>query len=267
MIAFAVRVHAHAHGDVNTAYRVRDDEWTQIAKGDPQLPQAFHPMEKMLGIKEGDILLGMCTYHNNENRTIYPGSTHTDEMCNIYIMYYTENAQEVMSTCAGNSYPTLERKIPADAKVKPIHIGGDEVSQVEQVHNHEPDHNHENNPVTTSSPKVTEWRFDEDEADPTWYDKRIEMRMPNVTTKNEDTYIVSSFKLKDDERYITMIKPLTNAKIAHHMFVYGCEAPALTSAKYWEGANACNGAQMMIFAWGLDAKALILPEGNILFLG
>jgi hypothetical protein len=120
LIAFAVRVHAHVHGDVNTAYRVRNDEWTQIAKGDPQLPQAFYPMKQVLEIKEGDILLGMCTYHNNETRTVYPGSTHTDEMCNIYIMYYTQNAQEVMSMCSGNSNPELEQKIPADAKIKPI---------------------------------------------------------------------------------------------------------------------------------------------------
>jgi len=120
LIAFAVRVHAHVHGDVNTAYRVRNDEWTQIVKGDPQLPQAFYPMKQVMEIKEGDILLGMCTYHNNENRTVYPGSTHTDEMCNIYIMYYTENAQEVMSVCSGNSYQELEQKIPADAKIKPL---------------------------------------------------------------------------------------------------------------------------------------------------
>lgn len=131
LTAFAVRVHAHMHGDVNAAYRVRNGEMTEIAKIDPQLPQAFYPMKQILDIKNGDILLGMCTYHNNENRTIYPGSTHTDEMCNVYIMYYTENAQEVMGVCGGSSYPELERKIPADAKVKPdssLNSGG---------HNHE----------------------------------------------------------------------------------------------------------------------------------
>ena len=119
MNAFAVRVHAHIHGDVNTAYRVRNGVWTQIAKIDPQLPQAFYPMNEMLDIKEGDILLGMCTYHNNENRAINPGATHTDEMCNIYIMYYTLNAQEVMGTCGGNSNRELEQQIPPEAKVKP----------------------------------------------------------------------------------------------------------------------------------------------------
>ena len=87
---FAFRVHAHVHGNVNTAYRIRDNKWTEIAKGDPQLPQAFYPTSSLYEIKDGDILVGMCTYHNDENRTVYPGSTHTDEMCNIYIMYYTK---------------------------------------------------------------------------------------------------------------------------------------------------------------------------------
>ena len=114
-----MRVHAHIHGDVNTAFRIRDGEWTQIAKGDPQLPQAFYPMKPVMEIKEGDILLGICTYHNNETRTVYPGSTHTDEMCNIYIMFYTENADQIMDTCSGNSNSELEEKIPADAKIKP----------------------------------------------------------------------------------------------------------------------------------------------------
>ena len=257
MKAFAVRVHAHMHGDVNTAYRVRNDEWTQIAKGDPQLPQAFYPMKQVLDIKNGDILLGMCTYHNNETRPVYPGPTHNDEMCNIYIMFYTENAQEVMGTCAGNSHPTLEQQIPADAKVKPINKDSSSISIDENQHNHDMS----SIVATTSSlVKPSEWRFDEDHESPPVYDKRIEFRMPNVTTGNDDAYIVTAFKLNEADRYITMIEPLTNAKIAHHMFVYGCEEPALTQS-YWEGASPCRGAQMMLFAWGLNAKALVLPEG------
>jgi hypothetical protein len=117
--AFAVRVHAHMHGDVNAAYRYRNEEMTEIGKVDPQLPQAFYPMKQIVEIKDGDILLGICTYHNDENRIIYPGPTHKDEMCNVYIMYYTENAQDVMGVCGGSSHPALERKIPIDAKIKP----------------------------------------------------------------------------------------------------------------------------------------------------
>jgi hypothetical protein len=93
-------------------------------------------------------------------------------------------------------------------------------------------------------------------------DKRIEILMPNVTTQNEDAYMATYYKLGDDERYITSIEPLTNAKIAHHMFVYGCEKPSQLKS-YWEGVDVCRGQKALLFAWGLNAKALELPEGSI----
>jgi len=116
---FAYRVHAHSHGDVNAAYRVRNSEWTQLAKADPQWPQAFYPTDSLIDIKDGDTLIGSCTYHNDENRYVYAGTTHNDEMCNIYLMYYTDNTDDVMSTCAGNVYPQLENIVPPEREMKP----------------------------------------------------------------------------------------------------------------------------------------------------
>ena len=91
--------------------------------------------------------------------------------------------------------------------------------------------------------------------------KQIEIRMPNVSTQMEDAYMASYYKLSDTQRYIIGIEPLTNASVAHHMFVYGCEEPTELKKSYWEGANVCRGAKMLLFAWGLNAKALVLPEG------
>lgn len=116
---FAYRVHAHSHGDVNAAYRVRNSEWTQLAKADPQWPQAFYPTDSLIDIKDGDVLIGSCTYHNDENRYVYAGTTHNDEMCNIYLMYYTDNTDDVMPTCAGNMYPQLENIVPPESEMKP----------------------------------------------------------------------------------------------------------------------------------------------------
>ena len=45
------------------------------------------------------------------------------------------------------------------------------------------------------------------------------------------------------------------------MFAFACEMPAKYES-FWEGADACRGTKMMIFAWGLNAKALILPESK-----
>jgi len=44
-------------------------------------------------------------------------STHNDEMCNLYIMYYAENGQNPYFTCMENSFPDLFYDIPADNDV------------------------------------------------------------------------------------------------------------------------------------------------------
>ena len=117
--AFAFRVHAHAHGDVNSAYKVDEHEWTPLAIGDPQWPQAFYPFDNTVEIKDGNALVGACTYHNDEDRTVYAGGTHHDEMCNVYIMYYTDSVDDVMQSCWDNTYPQLESVIPAEGLVRP----------------------------------------------------------------------------------------------------------------------------------------------------
>ena len=115
---FAYRVHAHEHGDVNSAYRIRNNSWTQMAKGDPQLPQTFYKTD-LFDIKDGDMLVGRCVYHNDENRTVYAGQTHNDEMCNVYLMYYTDDAARVQQVCFGSRFPHLERLIPSESLEKP----------------------------------------------------------------------------------------------------------------------------------------------------
>ena len=86
---------------------------------DPQWPQAFYPTDALIDVKDGNALIGICTYHNDENRYVYAGSTHNDEMCNVYLMYYADNVDDVMDICDGNAYPQLESVIPAEAEVRP----------------------------------------------------------------------------------------------------------------------------------------------------
>jgi hypothetical protein len=72
-----------------------------------------------LEIKDDDILVGVCTYENNQNESIYAGNGHTNEMCNIYVFFYSLNGQNLFGFCGGHSYPELEQQIPLDAKIKP----------------------------------------------------------------------------------------------------------------------------------------------------
>ena len=47
--------------------------------------------------------------------------------------------------------------------------------------------------------------------------KKLVILMPNVTTNIEDAYMATSYKLEDDDRFITGIQPLTNAHIAYEL--------------------------------------------------
>ncbi len=86
---FAVRVHAHQWGldffsykivfivyflaRVNSLYRVRNEEISQIAKGDPQWPQSFYPLSSPVTVEKGDYIVGQCVYDNDGDQTIQVG--------------------------------------------------------------------------------------------------------------------------------------------------------------------------------------------------
>jgi len=90
---FAFRTHAHALGKVISGYKVSKatGKVEEIAKGNPQWPQAFYPMTHVFDINNGDNLLARCTFDStNRNRTTHIGPTAGDEMCNLYNLYYTD---------------------------------------------------------------------------------------------------------------------------------------------------------------------------------
>jgi peptidylglycine monooxygenase len=136
---FAVRVHAHQWGRVNSLYRVRDGKISQIIKSDPQWPQSFYPLPDFIKIEKGDYIVGQCVYDNNDDRTVQVGATHNDEMCNIYAMYSfevtkTSDGQTTpdkapFETCWGDQNSQMSSMIPEDSLVpplKPADIGGSE---------------------------------------------------------------------------------------------------------------------------------------------
>uniref|UniRef100_A0A0P5MV37 Peptidyl-glycine alpha-amidating monooxygenase n=2 Tax=Daphnia magna TaxID=35525 RepID=A0A0P5MV37_9CRUS len=90
---FAYRTHAHALGRVITGYKLgkMSGQVEEIARGNPQWPQAFYGMPRVFDLESGDIIAARCTYNStNKNTTTYMGSTAGDEMCNLYLMYYTD---------------------------------------------------------------------------------------------------------------------------------------------------------------------------------
>ncbi|XP_014677235.1 PREDICTED: probable peptidylglycine alpha-hydroxylating monooxygenase 1 [Priapulus caudatus] len=92
MHPFAYRTHTHSHGTAVSGYDIRDGEWREIGKGDPQKPQMFYLINKPgMTIEQGDIVAARCTMMNNENKVVKVGAGMDDEMCNFYIMYWVDN--------------------------------------------------------------------------------------------------------------------------------------------------------------------------------
>ncbi|XP_040608901.1 peptidyl-glycine alpha-amidating monooxygenase isoform X6 [Mesocricetus auratus] len=133
MHVFAYRVHTHHLGKVVSGYRVRNKQWTLIGRQSPQLPQAFYPVEHPVDVTFGDILAARCVF-TGEGRTeaTHIGGTSSDEMCNLYIMYYMEAKHAVsFMTCTQNVDPDVFRTIPAEANI-PIPVKSDMV----MMHDH-----------------------------------------------------------------------------------------------------------------------------------
>ncbi|XP_032965990.1 peptidyl-glycine alpha-amidating monooxygenase isoform X7 [Rhinolophus ferrumequinum] len=128
MHVFAYRVHTHHLGQVVSGYRVRNEQWTLIGRQSPQLPQAFYPVEHPVDVSFGDILAARCVF-TGEGRTedTHIGGTSSDEMCNLYIMYYMEAKHAVsFMTCTQNVAPDMFRTIPPEANI-PIPVKSDMV--------------------------------------------------------------------------------------------------------------------------------------------
>lgn len=118
---FAYRVHAHKFGVVITGYKydIKNKQWTFLAKGNPQWPQTFFPMDQTYTISQGDVLAVRCTYNSTQsNVPIYMGSTANDEMCNLYLMYYTNaNGGNKFARCLDVEIPKLVNELPSGSDV------------------------------------------------------------------------------------------------------------------------------------------------------
>lgn len=106
---FAFRTHTHALGKVVSGYKIdKEGKWHLIGKHNPQEPQMFYPVEnKDLVINKGDILAARCTMYNFRDRVTFIGPTGEDEMCNFYMMYYTEGTKTLAErNCFTGGPPT-----------------------------------------------------------------------------------------------------------------------------------------------------------------
>lgn len=91
----------------------------ELCRNDPQLPQGFTPLKQDIAIRPGDTLQATCMFDSsNQTRPVKAGSTHNDEMCNLYLMLYSQ--LPYFMSCYGS--PQIERHgtggIPAESTLE-----------------------------------------------------------------------------------------------------------------------------------------------------
>lgn len=91
---FRFRTHTHKLGTHVAAYKKPADnpiEFVLIGEHDPQQPQMFYPVQdKSMTVSKGDRVYAYCDFNNTRGQTVLIGATGNDEMCNFYMMYWTE---------------------------------------------------------------------------------------------------------------------------------------------------------------------------------
>ena len=102
--AFAYRTHCHDKG--SRIWGKKTDPYGNISvlgDRDPQLPQIFVPMDKEVVVNGGDRLDAFCIYNTTSvNTKTYIGSSSDDEMCNLYVLGWTETFQQ-SKICVGGT--------------------------------------------------------------------------------------------------------------------------------------------------------------------
>jgi hypothetical protein len=95
----AYRTHAHDIGKLVTG-RQNDKV---IVKHSPQIPQSFNEFQSAITVNPGDKMDVTCTYDSSKrHRITNVGSTHTDEMCNLYYMFLAEEPALASFSCGGD---------------------------------------------------------------------------------------------------------------------------------------------------------------------
>jgi hypothetical protein len=100
--------HTHDLGTQVSLWKVNPQQtiWNLLAKINPQLSQIFRPIidfRNAIMLKQNDILALRCSMTNTRENTVITGATRRDEMCALYLLYYTnsENDISAKSYCMG----------------------------------------------------------------------------------------------------------------------------------------------------------------------
>ncbi|XP_071794148.1 peptidyl-glycine alpha-amidating monooxygenase B-like [Asterias amurensis] len=211
---FAFRTHAHELSTVISGYRIRQGEWALLGKGNPQWPQAFYPMEQTFEIRQGDYLAARCTYNSLTRHTAtHAGATANDEMCNFYMMYYTDAINgESYKMCWDGGSQQIFRNIPFGSDTIPLHppsLHRQEVPEGGVPYDHVPQesYGYNNNEESNYNPN---WNADDPNEDTykNFLDKWSRITQPYFTQgENEEKVDGADEMVEDVGMEVNTVKP------------------------------------------------------------
>ena len=82
-------------------------QWKLLGSVDPQKPQFFRPLTNKKGqtitkkLNPKDILAVRCGFINSTPNTVVTGGSRKDEMCALYVLYYSTKVSNGKSYCIG----------------------------------------------------------------------------------------------------------------------------------------------------------------------
>ena len=162
------------------------------------------------------------------------GSQHTDEMCNLYLMYYMDEGKATFEECMNEESAEVTSHFPSDsdtpmprieqlemkAKGSGHHVQNHITSPVEEASDN---HHIKSHVLTPSSPSADV--------------HNVTITMPGALPREDDSYMCSGFRVKDwlNEApvYITNFRVLTTAKKVHHLIIQGCGGIKKPPGEIW----------------------------------
>lgn len=99
------KIHSHHLGSDLSGYEI--DETSLIGEGNPQDPQMFYPIrDTNMTLSKGDKVYATCEFNNDKGHVVRIGQTGDDEMCNFYMMYWTDGTSTLSDSQCTSLNPT-----------------------------------------------------------------------------------------------------------------------------------------------------------------
>ena len=121
---FATRVHGHWLSRENSVfYKLPNEtEYSTLVVRSPQRPQSYYPTDEIHTIRPEHELVGRCIFNSmSENENVSSGRSSTSEMCNIFVMYYSDHQsnKSIQPHCVTteNGHSIIGLPLPLESEV------------------------------------------------------------------------------------------------------------------------------------------------------